>query len=115
LNILFANNKMRKECNSDTLLRQRYGAEWAKSIQRRLTQAQAAENLYELQCLSVGNWHPLTANLAGQWAASISHNYRLVFEPADDPLPTLADGGLDTRRIHTIRILEIEDYHHGHS
>lgn len=37
--------------------------------------------------------------------------YRLIFEPADDPVPTKDDGGLDWSRVTTIRALGVEDTH----
>jgi len=36
---------------------------------------------------------------------------RLVFEPAEDPVPLTVEGQLDLREIRLIRILDIEDYH----
>ena len=42
---------------------------------------------------------------------TIEANTRLVFEPADEPLLTYADGGLDWTEVRTIRILEVVDYH----
>lgn len=36
---------------------------------------------------------------------------RLVFQPADDPVPTRDDGSLDWTRVKRIRLLEVKDYH----
>lgn len=36
---------------------------------------------------------------------------RLIFEPADDPVPRKPDGGLDWRLVTAVRILGVEDYH----
>ena len=38
-------------------------------------------------------------------------DYRLLFEPAHDPLPRKPDGGLDWAGVTAIRILGVEDYH----
>lgn len=60
-----------------------------------------------------GECHVLTGDRAGQYATSISANYRLIFIPDHDPLPMLPDGGTDRARVTAIRILEVVDYH-GH-
>jgi proteic killer suppression protein len=37
--------------------------------------------------------------------------WRLIFEPANDPVPKKPDGGLDWTQVTVIRILEVRDYH----
>jgi proteic killer suppression protein len=39
--------------------------------------------------------------------------FRLIFEPADEPVPRKDDGGLDWTKVTVVRILEIKDYHRG--
>jgi proteic killer suppression protein len=34
-----------------------------------------------------------------------------VFEPADEPVPTRDDGGLDWDRVTAVSIREVVDYH----
>jgi proteic killer suppression protein len=58
-----------------------------------------------------GNCHPLKADRAGQFAMRLWGPQRLVFEPAEDPVPLTVEGQLDLREIRLIRILDIEDYH----
>jgi len=41
----------------------------------------------------------------------LTRNVRLVFEPADDPVPRRPDGGLDWERVTSVMIWEIGDYH----
>jgi proteic killer suppression protein len=55
--------------------------------------------------------HALSLNRKGQFAVDITENYRLIFEPNNNPLPLQKDGGLDLKRITDIKILEVEDYH----
>ena len=43
----------------------------------------------------------------------VSGNYRLIFRPDYDELPTKSDGGLDWAQVTRIMILEVLDYH-GH-
>jgi len=53
----------------------------------------------------------LKANRKGQWAIDVEHPYRLIFDPANDPLPYVKEDILDLSQITAIRLLEIEDYH----
>jgi hypothetical protein len=41
----------------------------------------------------------------------LDHPYRLIFIPADDPIPTKDDGGLDWSKVTAVEILEIADTH----
>ena len=41
----------------------------------------------------------------------VQHPYRMILEPADDPIPTREDGSIDLERVTSIRILEVKDYH----
>jgi proteic killer suppression protein len=72
--------------------------------------------LEEADCLAdlrdaPGNWHPLTADRAGQWSASVNGNHRLIFRPDQVPLPCLSDGGLDAAQVTKVEIIEVADYH----
>ena len=77
---------------------------------QRLDDMRAAECLADTTLLP-GRYHPLRENRSGQWSADLKHPLRLVFEPANDPLPTREDGSLDTRRVNAVRILEVTDTH----
>jgi proteic killer suppression protein len=58
-----------------------------------------------------GRCHELTGNRAGTLSLDLVHPYRLIFEPADEPVPRKPDGGLDWKRVTRIRILEVADTH----
>jgi hypothetical protein len=47
----------------------------------------------------------------GQFSVDVRHPFRLIFEPAHDPVPTKDDGGLDPAKVTRIRVLSVEDYH----
>jgi proteic killer suppression protein len=53
----------------------------------------------------------LTGDRRGQLSLDLVHPYRLIIEPADDPVPCKADGGLDWSRVTAIRVLGVEDTH----
>lgn len=55
--------------------------------------------------------HELTGDREGQLSVDLDHPYRLLFEPADDPIPIKPDMGLDWTRVTAVRILEVTDTH----
>ncbi|MBA2391597.1 MAG: type II toxin-antitoxin system RelE/ParE family toxin [Ktedonobacteraceae bacterium] len=110
MDILFQNGKLARVFNSESQLRQKYG-ERAKFLTRRLYQMGAAGNLEELRSLPQTRCHELKGNREGMLAVDAGHPYRLIFEPANDPIPRKLDGGLDWTNVTAIKILGVEDYH----
>ena len=111
MEITFASTKLEKECNQEKLLVRRYGPERAKLIRRRLDEIRAADSLEVLGRLPQARCHELKADRAGQISVDLRHQYRLLFEPANKPIPRKPDGGLDWAKITAVRILEVEDTH----
>ncbi len=70
----------------------------------------AAPNLETMRTLP-GRCHELHGDRKGQLALDLEHPRRLVFVPANDPVPTRAEGGLDWSRVTVVKILEVVDYH----
>lgn len=58
-----------------------------------------------------GRCHELKWNRAGQFAVSLDGLNRLIFEPANDPIPSKPDGGIDWSQVTSISIVGVEDYH----
>jgi proteic killer suppression protein len=112
LDILFSSTKLEKECCDSKVRRKRYGEERGRWLGRRLDDLRAAETLAVMRPLP-GRCHELTANLKGLLAIDLDGPYRLIFEPAHDPVPVDSDGGLIWEHVTAIRILRIEDYHNG--
>ena len=46
-----------------------------------------------------------------QYAVDLVHPHRLVFQPNHDPVPRLADGGIDVGHVTAITIIEVIDHH----
>lgn len=109
--ILFKTAKFEKDCNNKNLLVKRFGALRAKLLQRRLNELQAANSLDVLRSLPQARCHKLKGNRKGQLSVDLDHPYRLIFEPADNPIPKKPDGGLDWTKVTTIRIIGVEDTH----
>ena len=80
-------------------------------IRRRLDELKAATTLDDINRLPGPRCHELKGNRAGQLSVDLDHPYRLIFKPANDPLPEKSDGGLDWNQITAIEITGIEDTH----
>ncbi|ODH00644.1 killer suppression protein [Nostoc sp. KVJ20] len=110
MDIVFNNRKFEKECNNQRLLEKNHGADRAKRIRRRLDNLRAANVLEDMRNLP-GRCHELIQDRAGQLSLDLDHPYRLIFEPADEPIPTKPDGGIDWNKVTAVRILGVEDTH----
>jgi proteic killer suppression protein len=111
LKITFRQTKLEKICNNHKQLIRKYGERRAKLIIRRLAQFRGAANLAEISTLAGPRCHELTGNHKGKLSVDLDHPYRLLFVPANDPIPRKDDGGLDWTGITAIEIIEVEDTH----
>ena len=114
MDILFKKQKARITSNDESKLKQEYKGNPRRSslIRARLDELADADNLAVMRFLPQAYCHELKGNRAGQLAVKLDKGYRMVFEPADNPVPKKKDGGLDWTRVTAIRILELsEDYH----
>jgi plasmid maintenance system killer protein len=109
--ILFQDRTLEKAYNNQSLLVRKYGPIRAKLLKRRLDDLEDAENLEVLRSFPQTRCHELKGNRAGTLAVDLDHPYRLIFEPANDPVPRKPDGGLDWTKVTMIRILTVENYH----
>nr|WP_061431981.1 hypothetical protein [Microcystis aeruginosa] len=58
-----------------------------------------------------GRCHELLHNCAGQLSLDLVHPLRLIFEPANIPIPQKADGGIDWKKVTAVVIIGIVDTH----
>lgn len=58
-----------------------------------------------------GGCHELTGDKKGQLSLDLDGPYRLIFEPAHNPLPVKEDGGLDWAGVVTVRIFGVANTH----
>lgn len=110
MDIVFKNKKFEKECNNQKLLQKQHGQIRAKRIRRRLDDLRAADVLEDMRNLP-GRCHELIGDRAGQLSLDLDHPYRLIFEPADNPIPLKPDGGIDWKKVTAIKIIGVEDTH----
>ncbi len=110
MEISFKTRKLEKQLTDPVVLVKSYGL-LAKKIKMRLKNLSDADNLSVMRSLPAAGCHELSGNRQGQLAVSVSVNFRLIFEPANEPVPVREDGGLDWNEITKIRIIEVVDYH----
>lgn len=111
MDILFKSGQFQKECNNYNKLIRTYGERRARRIRRRLDELRAAQNLHEMRSLPQARCHELKGNRAGQLSVDLDYPYRLLFHPANDPIPKKSDGGLDWSQVTLIEITGVEDTH----
>ena len=107
---MFGSSALRKMCNSRKTAVRKLGPRCAKLLVTRLADLDAADTLEVMRKLP-GRCHELKEDRAGQLALDLVHPLRLIFEPADDPIPKKPDGGLDWAKVRTVVVVEVGDYH----
>jgi plasmid maintenance system killer protein len=112
LDITFASDRLKAQLNDSKAMQQRYGARGTTRLRQRLDDLRAASTLDFMRNMP-GRCHELTGDRAGQLAMDVEGRYRLIFKPANDPVPRKDDGGLDWTKVTIIQILGVEDYHRG--
>ncbi len=110
IDISWRNRKLEKTIASARTAQAAFGADGFKVLRRRLAALAAAPTLRDLEG-TPGNLHPLRGGRDGQFALNLAGGSRLVVEADHDPLPVLADGGLDRAHVTKVTILEVVDYH----
>ncbi len=111
MQIYFKEKKLQKACESKRLSDKRWGSDNAKKIRQRLLELKAADTLADVSKLPPARCHDLFGDRRGQFAVDVKQPYRLVFEPADNPVPLRPDGSIDKSSVRSIQILEVENYH----
>jgi toxin HigB-1 len=79
-------------------------------LKRRLASLAAAPTLADMTGIP-GHCHQLLADRTQQFAVDLRGAFRLIFRPDHDPLPVLADGGIDRSLVTKIVIMEVANYH----
>lgn len=108
MQITFASKTIQRLCEEEKHQLKQLGAKRAKRLKVRLSELRAVENVSQLR---FGGPHALTGDRAGQYSVDLDGPMRLLFEPTDQPPPTLAAGGIDWQQVTSVRLLEIGDTH----
>jgi len=92
-------------------MRTAFGPKRAKRLGQRLFELKGADTLNDIPRTPPARCHELSSDRKGQLSVDLAHPYRLIFEPANEPVPRKPDGGLDWGQVTSIIILEIVDTH----
>lgn len=109
--IYFKTKKLQKICNKAIEARKTLGPKMAKKLQQRLMELEAANCLEDISRVPPPRCHELSGDRAGQLSVDLVHPHRLLFIPANNPVPELDDGGLDWSKVTEVEIVEIVDTH----
>ncbi len=109
--IYFRTKKLQKTGSQERIMVKELGAGRVRKLKQRLAELKAAEALADISHLLPPRCHELTGNHAGRFSVDLEHPYRLLFIPADDPVPYRDDGGVDLLLVKEIEIIKIEDTH----
>lgn len=112
IDVSWSSRQLQKACSTDKAGTQHWGPDQWKILRRRLVSLLAAGSLRDMAGVP-GKCHALTSDRRGQFALALWGQYRLVFEPDQDPVPRLPDGAVDEAAVARIRVLEVVDYHGG--
>lgn len=110
VDIAWSDRKLAKACASDSQGQRKWGADQWRLLKRRLASLEAAPTLKDMDGVP-GRCHPLRADRRNEFAVTLWGAYRLIFVPDHNPMPTLADGGIDRAHVTRILITEVVDYH----
>ena len=90
--IAFRDEKLRKLCEDSRAAQKKLGDACARKLRSRLADLHAARVVTDLVA---GHPHPLKHDRAGQFALDLAGGNRLVFAPANEPIPQTQDGAID--------------------
>ena len=111
MEIWFKNAGIQRTCSQKTVAQKRLGEKKAMKLQQRMMELKAAENLTDISRLPPARCHELKGNHAGELSVDLEHPFRLLFRPANEPIPKKADGGLDWEGVSAVEIIGVEDTH----
>jgi hypothetical protein len=114
LGISYANEDVKRKCTQKGVVEAELGKDAEDMLQQRLADMQRAPSLADLSATD-GNWHAYKRELNGHIAGSISDKDRVVFKPANNPLPIFEEGKnkgkLDWSRVTVVEITGVGNFH----
>lgn len=111
MDIYFRTKRLQKLCSVSREAQRHLGAKRAGRLQQRMMELKAANSLDDISRLPPARCHQLTGNRKGQLSVDLEHPYRMLFIPANNPIPETEDGGLDWLGVTEIEIIGIVDTH----
>jgi proteic killer suppression protein len=113
MEVFFRSKSLAETCKKFKKLARKCGEGDAHLILQRLSEILAAETLADLKKLPGARCHPLKGDLKGKFAVNLNNPYRLIFEPANDPIPKLDDGAIDMANVTEVVIVKLKVDYHG--
>jgi plasmid maintenance system killer protein len=110
MDITFASEKLKRQLSDAKQLQKAFG-DRAKRVRLRLDFLKAAPALADVPVTPPTRRHELSGNWTGHFAVDVTANDRLIFRPANEPVPLKEDGGIDLMKVTAIEITAVEDYH----
>ncbi len=111
MEVFFRRKQFQKVCNSESVMLCELGKKQAQKLKQRLLELRVAASLEEISKVPPPRCHELAGDRKGQLSVDLDHPFRLIFIPANDPVPAKPDGGLDWAGVTSVEILEIADTH----
>lgn len=108
MEIRFKDKQLRELCEKKAVAAKKLGDIGARKLQTRLADIAAAARVTDL---IAGNPHPLKGDRLGQFALDLAGGWRLVFAPANEPIPRRDDASIDWSAVTIVCIEYIGDYH----
>lgn len=108
--LYFKTTKLQKQCSVDKEMRTSFSQKMCARLKQRLMELSAADNLGDISHLPPARCHELT-NRGGVFSVNLEYPFRLLFIPANDPIPIKADGGIDLVQVTELEVIAIEDTH----
>ena len=108
MEIKFKDKKLQTLCEKQQVAVKKLGSACAQKLRTRLADLAAASRVSDLVA---GHPHPLSGELQGQFALNLTGGWRLVFAPANDPVPRRDDASIDWSAVTIVSIEYIGDYH----
>ena len=109
--ITFKKVGIQKLCSQKAVAQKKLGAIMARKLQQRMMELKAAETLTDISRLPPARCHELKGDRKGQLSIDLEHPYRLLFVPAENPIPEKESGGLDWAQVTEIEIIGIVGTH----
>ncbi len=108
MEIRFKDKRLRELCEKRAVAAKKLGDVVARKLQTRLADIAAESRVSDLLA---GNPHPLKGGRLGQFALDLAGGWRLVFGPANEPIPRRDDASIDWSAVTIVCIEYIGDYH----
>lgn len=110
MEIVFPAGEDPDDWNQHKRLVKRHNKQRANLIRRRLDDLRAASCLAIMRRLP-GRCHELKGDRGGQLSVDLDGPYRLLFQPAHNPVPVKPDGGIDWAHVVAIEVVGVADTH----